>query len=74
MPAGAKLDASPLKALLFVKSESKAAMTGRGSTYDLRIQCWLAADGIDPDEGVKTIVVPPPQVVANMRVGTIDAF
>ncbi|WP_160120083.1 CmpA/NrtA family ABC transporter substrate-binding protein [Rhodovarius lipocyclicus] len=69
---GAKLDASPLRRVL--TPESKVAMTFRGGTHDLWIRYWLAAAGIDPDRDVSTIVVPPPQMVANMRVGTMDAF
>ena len=69
---GARLDASPLKGKL--TQESKVAMTFRGGTHDLWIRYWLAAAGIDPDKDVQTIVVPPPQMVANMKVGTMDAF
>ena len=35
---------------------------------------WLAAQGINPLKDVKTITVPPPQMVANMRVGNMDGF
>ena len=35
---------------------------------------WLAAHGINPFKDVKAIVVPPPQMVANMRVGNMDGF
>ena len=35
---------------------------------------WLAAHGINPFKDVKNIVVPPPQMVANMRVGNMDGF
>lgn len=69
---GARLDATPLKRAL--NSDSKVAMTFRGSTHDIWVRYWLAAAGIDPDRDVSTIVVPPPQMVANMRVGTMDAF
>jgi nitrate/nitrite transport system substrate-binding protein len=72
MATGAKLDASPLKRA--VNAESKVAMTFRGGTHDLWLRYWLAAAGIDPDRDVQTIVVPPPQMVANMKVGTMDAF
>ena len=72
MPLGARLDATPLRRTL--TPESKVAMTFRGGTHDLWIRYWLAAAGIDPDRDVSTIVVPPPQMVANMRVGTMDAF
>ena len=74
MPAGAKLDSSPLKAILSNKSEHKVAVTFRGGTHDLWMRYWLAAGGIDPDKDLQTIVVPPPQMVANMKVGTMDAF
>ena len=75
MPAGAKTDASPLKeAFAKMKAggkEVKCAMTFRGGTHDLWIRYWLAAGGIDPDKDVSTIVVPPPQMVANMKLSLI---
>jgi nitrate/nitrite transport system substrate-binding protein len=77
-PTGARLDASPLKEAFRRAAaggrEPKAAMTFRGGTHDLWIRYWLAAGGIDPERDVSTIVVPPPQMVANMRVGTMDCF
>ena len=54
--------------------EVTVAMTFPGGTHDLWIRYWLAAGGIDPDKDVSTIVVPPPQMVANMKVGNMDAF
>ncbi len=73
-PLGAKLDAAPLKAAFAAKKDNKVAMTFRGGTHDLWVRYWLAAAGIDPDHDVDTIVVPPPQMVANMKVGTMDAL
>ena len=71
-------DASALKEAFAKKraegKEVKVAMTFPGGTHDLWIRYWLAAGGIDPDKDVQTIVVPPPQMVANMKVGTMDAF
>jgi nitrate/nitrite transport system substrate-binding protein len=71
-------DASPLKAAFAKKraegKEVKVAMTFPGGTHDLWIRYWLAAGGIDPDKDIATIVVPPPQMVANMKVGNMDAF
>jgi nitrate/nitrite transport system substrate-binding protein len=71
-------DASPLKAAFAKKvaagKEVKVAMTFPGGTHDLWIRYWLAAGGIDPDRDIATIVVPPPQMVANMKVGNMDAF
>jgi nitrate/nitrite transport system substrate-binding protein len=54
--------------------EVKVAMTFPGGTHDMWIRYWLAAGGIDPDRDLSTIVVPPPQMVANMKVGNMDAF
>jgi nitrate/nitrite transport system substrate-binding protein len=72
------VDASPLKTVFEKKKadgkDAKVAMTFPGGTHDLWIRYWLAAGGIDPDKDVETIVVPPPQMVANMKVGTMDAF
>jgi nitrate/nitrite transport system substrate-binding protein len=72
------LDAKPFKAALEKKKATgksvKAAMTFPGGTHDLWIRYWLASGGIDPDKDIETIVVPPPQMVANMKVGTMDCF
>ncbi len=54
--------------------EIKAAMTFPGGTHDLWIRYWMAAAGIDPDKDIATIVVPPPQMVANMKVNAMEAF
>jgi nitrate/nitrite transport system substrate-binding protein len=74
----AALDASVLKAAFEAKKAAgkdvTAAMTFPGGTHDLWLRYWLAAGGINPDVDVKTIVVPPPQMVANMKVGTMDVF
>jgi len=71
-------DASPLKAAFAKKkaagAAAKIAVTFPGGTHDLWMRYWLAAGGINPDTDVEMIVVPPPQMVANMKVGTMDAF
>jgi nitrate/nitrite transport system substrate-binding protein len=72
------VDSKPFKAAIEKKkaagNPAKAAMTFPGGTHDLWIRYWLAAGGIDPDKDIETIVVPPPQMVANMKVGTMDCF
>lgn len=72
------LDTKPFRTALEAKKAAgkpvKAAMTFPGGTHDLWIRYWLAAGGIDPDKDIETIVVPPPQMVANMKVGTMDCF
>ncbi|MCE2718599.1 MAG: CmpA/NrtA family ABC transporter substrate-binding protein [Dolichospermum sp.] len=52
----------------------KFAMTFPGGTHDLWMRYWLAAGGINPDQDVILQAVPPPQMVANIKVGTVDAF
>ena len=75
---GVAADAGVLKDLFAEKkaagSPAKVAMTFPGGTHDLWVRYWLAAGGIDPDNDVETITVPPPQMVANMKVGTMDCF
>ena len=72
------VDSKPFKAAIEKKKAAgnavKAAMTFPGGTHDCWIRYWLAAGGIDPDKDIETIVVPPPQMVANMKVGTMDCF
>ncbi|NCS11613.1 MAG: ABC transporter substrate-binding protein [Microcystis aeruginosa G13-09] len=72
------LDSSRLKETLTkAKSagkEMKAAVTFPGGNHDLFMRYWLSASGIDPNNDISLIVVPPPQMVANMKVGTMDAF
>jgi nitrate/nitrite transport system substrate-binding protein len=50
------------------------AMTFPPGTHAIWIRYWLAAGGIHPDKDVSLITVPPPQMVANMKVGKMDGF
>ncbi|MEK6806185.1 MAG: ABC transporter substrate-binding protein [Pseudomonadota bacterium] len=50
------------------------AQTFPTGTHAMWLYYWLAANGIDPFKDVKTIVIPPPQMVANMRVGNMDGY
>jgi nitrate/nitrite transport system substrate-binding protein len=54
--------------------ELKVAITFPGGTHDLWMRYWLAAGGINPDTDLSTITIPPPQMVANMKSGTMEAF
>ena len=49
------------------------AMTYPGGTHDLWLRYWLRATGADESK-TKIIPIPPPQMVANMKVGTMDGF
>jgi len=50
------------------------AQTFPTGTHAMWLYYWLAANGVNPVKEVKTITVPPPQMVANMRVGSMDGF
>ncbi len=50
------------------------AQTFPTGTHAMWLYYWLAAGGIDPFKDTKVITVPPPQMVANMRVGNMDGY
>ena len=56
------------------KAEYTFAQTFPTGTHAMWLYYWLATYGIDPFKDVKNIVVPPPQMVANMRVGNMDGY
>ncbi len=43
-------------------------------THAMWLYYWLASHGIDPLAEVKTITVPPPDMVENARIGNMDGF
>jgi nitrate/nitrite transport system substrate-binding protein len=49
------------------------AMTFPGGTHDTWLRYWLMAAGI-PMDAAKIIPIPPPQMVANMKVGNMDGY
>ena len=68
-------DGARLKALVdSEKRDYTFAQTFPTGTHAMWLYYWLAANGINPFADVKTIVVPPPQMVANMRVGNMDGY
>jgi len=50
------------------------AMTFPPGTHAMWMRYYLAAGGIDPDKDISLITIPPPQMVANMRIGKMDGF
>lgn len=58
---------------LSAKRELTFAGTFPGGTHDTWLRYWLAASGVDQNK-VKIITIPPPQMVANMKVGNMDGF
>jgi nitrate/nitrite transport system substrate-binding protein len=50
------------------------AMTFPPGTHAMWLRYWLASGGIHPDKDVSLITIPPPQMVANMKVDKMDGF
>ncbi len=72
------LDSAPLQQV-FAQQKSagrdlRAAVTFPGGTHDMWMRYWLAAGGINPNSDISLIVVPPPQMVQNVRVGNMETF
>ena len=66
--------ASLAKVMAAEKREYTFAQTFPTGTHAMWLYYWLAAGGIHPMKDAKVITVPPPQMVANMRVGNMDGF
>ncbi|GAC1326247.1 MAG: CmpA/NrtA family ABC transporter substrate-binding protein [Collimonas sp.] len=71
---GAVDGASLAKLMASDKREYTFAQTFPTGTHAMWLYYWLAANGINPLKDAKVITVPPPQMVANMRVGNMDGF
>lgn len=44
------------------------------SMHNLMLRYWLASGGIDPDRDVSLTVIPPPQMLSNLKAGNIDGY
>jgi len=82
---GAGVSASPavqgaaLKQVVAERMASKRppltfAMVYPFSSHNYLLRYWLASCGIDPDQDVRLVVLPPPLLVDAMREGQIDGF
>ncbi|HES76638.1 MAG TPA: nitrate ABC transporter substrate-binding protein [bacterium] len=71
---GATDGAGLAKLIASEKREYTFAQTFPTGTHAMWLYYWLANYGIDPFKDVKCITVPPPQMVANMRIGNMDGF
>jgi len=68
-------DVKPLAAQAKAKGEPLTfAMTFPAGTHAMWMRYWLAAGGINPDKDVNLITIPPPQMVANMKVDKMDGY
>ncbi len=71
---GAVNGAALAKLMQAEKREYAFAQTFPTGTHAMWLYYWLATYGINPMKDAKVITVPPPQMVANMRVGNMDGF
>ncbi|MDX1938628.1 MAG: CmpA/NrtA family ABC transporter substrate-binding protein [Flavihumibacter sp.] len=55
------------------RKEVTFAMTFPGGTHDIWLRNWMAAAGIN-QKSVGIITIPPPQMVANMRVDNMEGY
>lgn len=74
LDAGIKDGDTLKKAVASKNREYTFAHTFPTGTHAMWLYYWLAAHDIHPLKDVKTITVPPPQMVANMRVGNMDGY
>jgi two-component system, oxyanion-binding sensor len=49
-------------------------MTFPFSTHNYQLRFWMAAGGVDPDEDVRLVVLPPPFMVESLANRQVDAF
>ncbi len=69
------VDAASLAKLMNTdKREYTFAQTFPTGTHAMWLYYWLASVGVNPLKDAKVITVPPPQMVANMRVGNMDGY
>lgn len=44
------------------------------SSHNFLLRQWLTGAGIDPNRDVRIVVVPPPQMFANLKAGNLDGY
>ena len=71
---GAVDGAGLAKVMAAEKREYTFAQTFPTGTHAMWLYYWMASVGINPMKDAKVITVPPPQMVANMRMGNMDGF
>jgi nitrate/nitrite transport system substrate-binding protein len=75
-----KVGADPKALVPFAEKAKKLgepltfAMTFPPGTHAMWMRYYLAAGGINPDKDISLITIPPPQMVANMKIGKMDGF
>jgi len=84
----AEVDGDPLDPMLTARALSRVVarqrrhggepltfgMTFPFSSHNYQLRFWMAAGGVDPDEDVRLVVLPPPFMVDSIAGGQIDGF
>ena len=84
----AEIDGDPLDPMATARALSRVVATRRRSggepltfgmtfpfsTHNYQLRLWMAAGGVDPDEDVRLVVLPPPFMVDSIAGGQIDGF
>jgi len=81
-PEAMKESPTSARALKKIIDEDKAkghppmtfAMVFPVSTHNYEIRYWMGSAGIDPDNDIRLIVIPPPQMVANLQANNIVGY
>jgi bicarbonate transport system ATP-binding protein len=68
--------ATDLKRMLLESTEQQhtLGMVHPSSMHNLLLRYWLASGGIDPDHDVTLKTIPPAQMIADLKAGTIDGY
>lgn len=74
-----KVSALALKRVVAARRKAGAAplafgMTFPFSTHNYQLRFWMAAGGVDPDEDVRLVVLPPPYMVDSLASHQVDGF
>jgi bicarbonate transport system ATP-binding protein len=69
-------DAQKLKRMILESTDQRHTfgMVHPSSMHNILLRYWLAAEGIDPDHDVHLQTIPPAQMVADLKAGTIDGY
>lgn len=84
----AEIDGDPIDPMATAKALARVVATRRKSgldpltigmtfpfsTHNYQLRFWMAAGGVDPDEDVRLVVLPPPYMVDSLANGHVDAF
>ncbi|BAU41735.1 nitrate ABC transporter ATP-binding protein [Leptolyngbya sp. O-77] len=68
--------AADFKRMLLESTEQQhtLGMVHPSSMHNLLLRYWLASGGIDPDRDVSLKTIPPAQMIADLKAGTIDGY